>query len=104
MTLLDLLFLNPFAAMASETPLPPVNVIPMQRPHRLGRAITIPMAEAPDRTAQYEQTCRRCGMVRLEVHAKDGMGFVEWRWPGQHLQWRGSAVPACEPVDGAKAR
>lgn len=96
-TIFDLI--DPFGltrGMASETPVPPANVIPMQRPHRLGRAVTVNMAEAPDRTAQYEQTCKRCGLVRIEVHAKDGMGFVEWRWPGQHLQWRGTAVPACE--------
>jgi hypothetical protein len=104
-TILDLI--DPFGltrALTSETPLPPVNVIPMQRPHRLGPAITIDMSEAPDRTAQYEQTCKRCGMVRIEVHAKDGMGFVEWRWPREHLQWRSTGVPPCEPGDNGKAR
>ena len=88
--------------MGSELPITEADVVtlPMKRRHAYGDAKCIAMPAALDRTSQTERTCEACGVVKITVHAAEGGGWREWRWPGNRLQFEATETPECKGVQG----
>jgi hypothetical protein len=50
------------------------------------------------RDQQTERTCKRCGLVKITVHPKEGGGYRLWRWGDAPAQFADRVTPECGGV------
>ena len=67
-------------------------------PHDFGEVdsyVSRPANPLLNREQQTERTCKRCHLVKITVHPKDGGGFRLWRWGDSPTQFADWATPEC---------